>query len=165
MARQGKTIIGRVEKVSFPKLGIFDVPAKIDTGADTSTIWASDISEVNGVLKFKLFGKKAPYYTGKELNFTRPNYLQTRVASSFGHKELRYVIKLSLELGGRNIKGTFTLSNRSAKTYPILVGRKLLNRKFLVDVSKGTPLKDLEERKRDRMRKELEVFELWEKKK
>jgi len=159
-----KIIIGRVEKISFPELGIRNVHAKIDTGADVSSIWATGVHEENGTLRFKLFGKKSPHYTGKEIEFTSPHYLLTRIASSFGHRELRYVVKLQINLGGRIIVGTFTLADRSKKTYSILIGRKLLNRKFLVDVSKGSPLKDLETGKKVRMQKELEAFKMWEKK-
>jgi hypothetical protein len=160
-----KKTIGRVEKISFPELGIKNVHAKIDTGADLSSIWATGIHEEDGVLKFKLFGRKSSFYTGKEIAFMGPHYLLTRIANSFGHKELRYVVKLQIILGGRIIVGTFTLSDRSKKTYPILIGRKLLNRKFLVDVAKGTPLKEIEDGKKDRMTQELEVFKMWEKKK
>lgn len=162
---ESKKIIGRAEKVSFPELGIKNVPAKIDTGADLSSIWATGIHEEAGQLNFKLFGRKSPYFTGKELTFSSPDYLLTRVANSFGHKELRYVVKLQIKLGGRLIVGTFTLSDRSKKTYPILIGRKLLNKKFIVDVAKGSPLRDIENGKKDRMKKELEVFKMWEKKK
>jgi hypothetical protein len=157
-------IIGRVERITFPELGIKNVHAKVDTGADLSSIWATGIHEENGILTFKLFGKKSPHYTGKEIIFSQPHYLLTRIANSFGHKELRYVVKLQINLGGRTIVGTFTLSDRSRKTYPVLIGRKLLNRKFLVDVSKGSPLKEMEDRKKNRMEKELEVFKMWEKK-
>ena len=159
-----KQIIGRVEKISFPELDIKNVHAKIDTGADLSSIWATGVHEENGVLRFKLFGKKSPFYTGKQIEFQAPHYLLTRIANSFGHRELRYVVKLQLKLGGKIIVGTFTLSDRSKKTYPILIGRKLLNRKFLVDVSKGSPLKLIEDQKKDRLKEEMEVFKMWEKK-
>lgn len=164
MDMNDKKIIGRVERISFPELGIKNVHAKIDTGADISSIWATGIHEDNGVLKLKLFGKKSPHYTGKEIEFHPPHYLLTRIANSFGHRELRYVIKLQLRLGGKTIVGTFTLSDRGKKTYPVLIGRKLLNRKFLVDVAKGSPLSTIEARKKDRLKKELEVFRIWERK-
>jgi hypothetical protein len=164
MTMESKKVIGRVEKISFPELGIKNVHAKIDTGADVSSVWATGVHEDNGVLKFKLFGRKSPHFSGKELEFQRPHYLLTRIANSFGHRELRYVVKLQIKLGGKLITGTFTLSDRSKKTYPILIGRKLLNRKFLVDVAKGTPLEDIEKNKKVRMQKELEVFRMWEKK-
>ena len=159
-----KTVIGRVEKISFPELGIKNVRAKIDTGADLSSIWATDIHEEDGLLRFKLFGKKSPHYSGKEIVFTSPHYLLTRIASSFGHRQLRYVVRLQIKLGGKTIVGTFTLSDRTKKTYPVLIGRKLLNRKFLVDVSKGSPLTDVENLKKGKMKKELEVFKMWERK-
>lgn len=159
-----KSVIGRVERISFPELDVRGVHAKIDTGADLSSIWATGIHEENGELKFKLFGRKSPHYTGKVITFSQPHYLLTRISNSFGHKELRYVVKLQLKLGGRVIVGTFTLSDRSRKTYPVLIGRKLLNRKFLVDVSKGSPLKQVEDEKKQRLQKELDVFNMWEKK-
>lgn len=159
-----RKIVGRVERISFPELGIKDVHAKIDTGADISSIWATNIHEENGVLRFKLFGKKSPHYTGKEIEFTTPHYLLTRIASSFGHRELRYVIRLQVRLGGKTIVGTFTLSDRRKKTYPVLIGRKLLNKKFIVDVAKGSPLSVVENGKKDRMKRELEIFRMWERK-
>jgi hypothetical protein len=157
-------IIGRVERIDLPECGIKAIPAKIDTGADLSSIWATSIQEENGVLSFKLFGKKSIYYTGDKVHVPAPHYLFTRVANSFGHRELRYVVKLQLNLGGKTINATFTLADRSKKTYPILIGRKALNGKFLVDVSKGSPLKEIEARKKVRMQKELEAFKIWEKK-
>jgi len=156
------TIIGRVEKISFPDIGVKDVHAKIDTGADTSSLWASNIHEVDNVLKFKMFGRKSPHYTGKEISIMAPHYLLTRVASSFGHKEWRYVVKLQINLGGKVITGTFTLADRRKKTYPILIGRKLLYKKFIVDVSKGTPMKAIEKSKKVKLKKELDIFRNWE---
>lgn len=157
-------IIGRVEKVSFPELGIKGVHAKIDSGADISSLWATGVHEENGVLRFKLFGKRSPHYTGKEIEVPSPHYLLTRVANSFGHKEMRYVVKLQIKMSDRLLVATFTLADRSRKTYPILIGRKLLRGKFLIDVSKGRALTEVESKKKERMKKELEVFRMWERK-
>lgn len=158
-----KGIIGRVERVALPAFDIKNIPAKIDTGADLSSIWATDIIEKDGILQFKLFGKASKSYTGQIIKFDKPHYLLTRIANSFGHSELRYVVKLQLKLNGKLVKATFTLSDRSNKTYPILIGRKLLNRRFLVDVSKGTPLKEIEAKKQKSLKKEMETFNQWEK--
>lgn len=163
MLKTGKVIIGRVEKVSFPQLGISKVHAKVDTGADLSTIWATHIRENSGVLKFKLFAKKSPHFTGAWIEVEKPDYLLTRITNSFGHSELRYVIKLQVKIGGKLVRGTFSLSDRSKKTYPILIGRKLLNRKFLVDVARGTPLLEIEKNELKKIRKELKEFNKWEK--
>lgn len=157
-------VIGRVEKISFPELGIRGVHAKIDSGADLSSLWATGIHEEDGILRFKLFGRRSPHYTGKEIEVPKPHYLLTRIANSFGHRELRYVVKLQIKIGSKLVVATFTLADRSHKTYPILIGRKLLSGKFLIDVSKGSPLRKVEKRKKDRMKKELEVFRMWERK-
>lgn len=155
--------IGRVEKISFPELEVKGIHAKIDTGADLSSIWVTNIKEENGVLSFKLFGRSSPYYSDKKIEIPAPQYLHTRIANSFGQRELRYVIKLQVRIRGKLVRATFTLANRTNKTYPILIGRKLLQGKFLVDVSKGSPLRELESNKKSRMKKELQVLERWEK--
>lgn len=163
-SKKNQDILGRVERISFPDLKIGNVPAKIDTGADLSSIWATGIKENNGILSFRLFGPKSRLYTGKKIEVQAPDYLLTRIASSFGHRELRYVVKLKVSVGGRTIQGSFSLSDRSRKTYPVLIGRKLLKGKFLVDVSRGSPLLSAERSKKDKLKKELEVFNMWEKK-
>lgn len=163
-SKKTKDVIGRAEHVSLPELNVKFVPAKIDTGADLSSIWATAIREKDGVLSFKLFGPKSKFYSGKRIEIESPNYLLTRIASSFGHRELRYVVKLQVEVGGRVIKASFSLSDRSRKTYPVLIGRKLLNGKFLVDVTKGRPLLALENKKRVKLDQDLKVFNRWEKK-
>jgi hypothetical protein len=126
--------IGRSERIDIIDLGLLGVPAKVDTGADSSAIWVSSVKKHSTGLKCVFFGPGSPYYTGKTVTIPR-NYSITKVVSSFGHKELRYKIKLRIRVQGRLIHATFTLSDRSARTYPILLGRRLLYRKFLVDVS------------------------------
>lgn len=163
MLKSSKIIIGRVEKISFPELGVNKTHAKIDSGADLSAVWATAIREKDGLLKFKLFGKKHPQYTGREIVFKRSDYLLTKITNSFGQSELRYVVKLQVKIGGKLVRGTFSLSDRGKKTYPILIGRKLLNKKFLVDVSKGSPLTKLEQAEKKKIQKEINEFNKWEK--
>jgi glutathione synthase/RimK-type ligase-like ATP-grasp enzyme len=154
-SRLVKGVIGRVEHIRFLDLDNQRVPAKIDTGADMSSIWVSNLDTTNGELTFTLFGKGSPYYTGKTIEVPEGKYGITRIANSFGKRELRYVVKLRVEINGRIIKVSFSLADRSSKTYPVLLGRKLLNGKFLVDVSKGEPLSDLEKAKKAKLRLEL----------
>ncbi|MCB0803275.1 MAG: ATP-dependent zinc protease [Flavobacteriales bacterium] len=49
--KRDKTIVGRVEKVDFPELGILDIEAKIDTGAYSTAIHSHRIwvEEKDGV--------------------------------------------------------------------------------------------------------------------
>lgn len=147
--------VGRAERVDFPKLGLKAVPAKIDTGADLSAIWASKINEHNGTLTFVLFAEQSPLYTGEMLEFQSNEYTITRVANSFGHREIRYRVQLSIKIQGKLIKGTFTLADRSAKLYPVLIGRRLLHNKFTVDVSRGDPLIKEENAKKRKLQQDL----------
>lgn len=126
-------VIGKETRISFKDYGINDLPAKIDTGADSSSIWASDIKLENGVLSFKLLDKSSPYYSGKEIR--TKEYKLYRINNSFGHIEKRYAVNLRVQINGRRVKARFTLANRSAKKYPVLIGRRLLRNRFLVHVS------------------------------
>lgn len=150
------TIIGRAEKATFPELGAKRVPVKIDTGADACSIWAHVTDEKDGVLRVIFFGPDSEYYDGKEHIFRKKDYSLTRVSSSFGQRELRYKVKLQIVIKGRTIRGTFTLSDRSKKLYPILIGRSLLRHKFLVDVAKGSPLREAEKARAESLKQELE---------
>lgn len=127
-------IVGRNVMVNI--IGhIDDVPAKIDTGADASSIWATNI-HINdlGVLTFTLFGKSSPYFTGKVIK--RRTFTAVKIRSSTGHEQIRYRVMIPIEISGRRIRVRFSLSNRSSNNYPILIGRRTLSNKFVVDVTK-----------------------------
>lgn len=142
LRRRLKLIVGRAERVDFPDAGVFGVPAKIDTGAYRSSVWASDILEEDGALTFVLLEPSSEWYSGKTCHVT--DYEVVEVENSFGQKENRYSIGLRVKLGARTVRTNFTLSNRKTKTYPVLIGRKLLKGRYLVDVSEGDPIEDEE---------------------
>lgn len=152
--KHDKQIIGRVEKVAFPKLNLFDVPAKIDTGAKTSSIWASQIKlSSDGYLSFCLFDKSSPYFDARKI--ATKNFKETIVISSMGVSEHRYKVKLAIRVRDRTIRASFTLSNRSKQLYPILIGRNILRGKFLVDVAGGNPMRGLEREYSDKLQSAL----------
>ena len=138
-----KMVIGRDAKVSFVGLAnANDVPAKIDTGADASAVWASDIFvDRDGLLHYKLFDKGSPYYTGDEI--VTDAYSVAVVKSASGDVVMKYKVKLPIKIKGRKIRTVFGLSNRSTHNYPILIGRRTLQGRFIVDVEK----KDIETEK------------------
>lgn len=149
------TIIGRAERITFPGLDIKDVPAKVDTGADASSIWAENVVLKDDGLYVVFFAPESEHYTGLTHIFPKNTYSVTRVANSFGHKEIRYKVKLKVKIKKRVVRATFTLSDRSKKLYPILLGRKLLNGKFLVDVQRGKPLREAEAQRSEKLQSEL----------
>ncbi len=134
MKKCEKTIIGRNAVVHFEK-EVHNVPAKVDTGADSSAVWATDIFvDENHLLHYKLFGEGSPYYSGVE--HVASKYSVALTKSSSGDMMLKYRTRIPVELGGRKMLVNFGLSDRSTHNYPILIGRKTLHGKFLVDVER-----------------------------
>jgi hypothetical protein len=131
-------LIGRREIVSFPSLELIGLEAKIDTGAYSSALHCKDIElkEINGIthLCFKLLDDTHPEYKEKECRFTK--FDKKTIKSSFGESEERYLIKTSIILAGKKISLIISLTDRTNMKYPVLIGRRLLNKKFIVDVSK-----------------------------
>ncbi|MGB0167558.1 MAG: RimK/LysX family protein, partial [Luteibaculum sp.] len=68
--------------------------------------------------------------------FEFTEYDKRKVKSSNGSTELRFAVKLLVKLGAKTYLTTFTLTNRNKMRYPILLGKRFLRGKFLVDVSK-----------------------------
>ena len=136
---QKLTMIGSTEYVEIA--GIANVPAKIDTGADTSSVWASNIDmREDGVLVFSLFDKKSPFYTGEKIE-TR-DYIAKSVRSSHGDTQIRYRVKLPIQIKDLKMNSTFTLADRTRNSFPILIGRKTLKGKFIIDVTKSEVLRE-----------------------
>lgn len=145
-------VIGPSVYVSVEKHAI-DVPAKIDTGAESSSIWASDIHiDEKGVLSFKLFGEGSPFYTG-EIHH-RSDYKVFAVRSAMGQEQIRYRTTFSLSIQGRRIRVLFSLADRSKNSFPILIGKSTLKGRFLVDVS----LPDIKYEKKPKKPLDLQAF-------
>ena len=131
-----KVIIGRTEHIVIPSEGARSIRVKIDTGADRSSIWASNIAmSDDGELSFTLFAPESKFYSGTV--YRTKHFEASRVRSAHGDLQVRFRVHLTIILGGKKIRGTFTLADRSKNRYPALIGCKILNKKFLVDVSKG----------------------------
>lgn len=126
-------IIGRKTYVGFPAYNLRGIPAKVDTGADSSAVWASNIVEQDGVLFFVLFDKESPFYTGETIHST--DYSIISVKNSFGTTEFRYKVSIVTRVEERDIRVRFTLANRANSSQPVLIGRRTIQGKFLVDVA------------------------------
>ncbi len=132
-----KKIIGRRESVDFPELGLIGITAKIDTGAYTAALHCQSISvkEIDGkpTLCFIPLQPDHAGYTGVEQRITE--FRQKGIKSSFGETEIRYLIKTKVRIARKTINSIISLSDRGTMRYPLLIGRRLLKRKFIVDVS------------------------------
>lgn len=127
-----KKIIGRVDRIDFPELDLFNIEVKVDTGAYTSAIHCSEINEDNGKLHCTFYSKGHPLFSDKKITFG--TFSKTDVKSSNGLKENRYKIKSLVVVFGKSYKINLTLSTRDDMKFPVLIGRQFLKNKFLVDV-------------------------------
>ncbi|HEX7632829.1 MAG TPA: RimK/LysX family protein [Candidatus Saccharimonadales bacterium] len=128
-------LVGRIVHVGLPELGIEDVNAKVDTGAFSGALHATDIQE-----RTKADGTTVLRF--KAANCRKTTQLSTytirRVKSSNGVVSQRYGIDTVVRIKGRDYPLHITLTDRSDIKYQVLIGRKFLrSHGFLVDVSKS----------------------------
>ncbi len=127
-------ILGRYDRVDLPELGLSSIHAKIDTGAYSCSLHCSKAEVVNGKLEFILLDEEHPEFTGMKFSFKK--FEQREIKNSFGEAELRFVIKTKIRIFKRLINAEFSLSNRGNLRFPVLLGRKILRKRFLIDVTK-----------------------------
>ncbi len=126
-----KELIGRIDKADFPDLNLSAIAIKIDTGAYTSSVHCSHIEEEDGQLHCNFLDPEHPTYNHKAMIFN--NYTQLNVRSSNGMLQKRYAITTTVKIFGKTHQIDLSLSDRSDMKYPILIGRKFLHGKFIVD--------------------------------
>lgn len=137
--KKEKKTIGRRELVDFPDLGLFEIEAKVDTGAYTSAIHCSDIHEETTLagtkeICFELLDPSHPAYNHKRFRFGK--YSLRGIKNSFGDVQERYIIRTKIRLYNEEYEAEFSLSDRSDMKYPVLLGRALIRRRYVVDVAK-----------------------------
>lgn len=128
-----KQLIGCKELISISELELFDLDAKIDTGADSNAIHCDDIHIYENIVTFKLHDEVHPSYHGKKI--TMPIYKIKKIKSSNGQIQRRPSIKVNVFFMGNKYETILSLSNRADMKYPMLIGRKFLENRFIVDVS------------------------------
>jgi hypothetical protein len=132
-----KHIIGRKDIVSFPSFNIEHVPVKIDSGAYSSSMHCSSIRLVleNGreLLEVVFLDAGTPGFTGEKMRFE--NFHRKVVKSSNGVAQERFFIKGTIRLFGESMETLFSLTERTGLRNPILLGRRLLNKRFLINTS------------------------------
>jgi len=127
-------VIGRIDKIDLPELGLQNIPAKIDTGANRSAIHCSEIT----IMKHKgrdQISFHIPLDTSHGINtFFSKSFFKKKIRSSSGHVDERYIIRTDVVLFGEKIRTTFSLTDRSEMKFPILFRNMY---KFCVDCKNG----------------------------
>ena len=138
MKKAIRSIIGRREIVSFPEIGLLNIEAKIDTGAYTSSLHCKEVKQFtrNGIeyVSFLLLDQEHPLFENKMIEW--PVYKIKQVKNSFGDAEERFIIKTKIDFFDIVYEIEISLADLSLLDYPVLLGRKALRKKFIVDVSK-----------------------------
>ena len=135
--RRTKRRIGVWEVVSIPEWNLHGIQAKIDTGAYTSSIDASRVV----IFEMEEDGS-APYAeitfgVGEESRTVRaPVVAFRRVRNPSGHVTNRPIVEAVLSLGGKKFRTTINLHRREGMTYRMIVGRKALAGRFVIDVAR-----------------------------
>ena len=129
-----KRVVGWKENAALPDLNVKNVIAKVDTGANLASIDASDIKIVSRenvkYVKFKVMKRNN---TVRKTSAPLEGY--KRIKSSNGDVERRPYIKTTFLMDGISKKIDLTLTDRGPMEYTMLIGRKALGRRWVVNPS------------------------------
>ncbi|WP_027966872.1 ATP-dependent zinc protease [Halomonas halocynthiae] len=137
---EGKTVLGRNEWIGLPTVGTY-LEARIDTGANTSSLSARDITpfERDGEnwVRFKLGLDDKDQATEAVRNdwIEAPVVRRVKIIQATGEAS-RPVIKLLMTLGTIRQHIEFTLTDRTHLEFPALLGRRFLLDIAIVDVAR-----------------------------
>ncbi|MGR3811329.1 ATP-dependent zinc protease family protein [Jiulongibacter sp. NS-SX5] len=134
MTKENLKIIGRHEKAILPDLFSYPIDVKIDTGAYTSSLHCLSIDENKGSITCEFVNELDGEVLKKKVIFA--DFKKRKVKSSNGTAEERFSVKTNIKIGKNSYPIEVTLTNRSQMKYPMLLGRKFLKNRFIVDVSK-----------------------------
>ena len=133
MTRKTLPVVGWRELVHLPELGLHAVPAKIDTGARTTSLHGTVLEQ---------FRRDGERYVRFAVDFPQQHVRQVceavhvdkrTITSSNGDRQVRYIVKTPLRIGEVEFRAEISLADRSDMRFPMLVGRSYLRRRFLVD--------------------------------
>ena len=132
--KREKKVVGWKEQVALPDLKIKSVIAKIDTGANVATIDADDIKFVTRKdVKYVKFTVKKRNNTVRKTSAPLAGF--KRIRSSNGDVERRPYIKTDILMDGITKNIELTLTDRGPMDYTMLIGRKALGRRWIVNPS------------------------------
>ena len=126
-------IVGGVETLYIPPFEV-SFQARMDTGAETSSIDAQNIRqfERDGEkwISFDIINRK----NNQKHHFEKPIIRKTSIVRTL-KEEKRYVVHFAIKMGNEIIDTEFTLNDRSKFEYQILIGRNIINGRYLIDPS------------------------------
>ncbi len=139
-------IIGETEHITIKPDNI-RLKARIDTGATTSSIHATQIKP------YERDGKKWVRFNltrtnGETVEIKKPVLRTIEVKRHGAEQQSRPVISLPIVMGKINETTQFSLTDRSQFKFPVLIGRSFLKNTAIVDVNRSYALSPLNEEKK-----------------
>ena len=133
------TLAGWREWVRLPGIGVPWVKAKLDTGAQTSSLHAFDAEEFQRDAASWVRFRVRPWQESDEdeVVVELPVHDRRRVRSSNGQVQERIVVRMNLVLMEQEVDAEVTLSNRDQMGFRMLIGREALQQGFVVDSSRS----------------------------
>lgn len=128
--------LGYVENIRIGKLGL-EMKAKLDTGADTSSVRARDVEiykrgERDHWVRFRLVGKD-----GRSIRYDKNVIRFANIKKKKGGTIRRPVITMPVCVGGVWALAEVNLAERKDFEFEVLVGREFLANRVLVDSGKA----------------------------
>jgi len=135
LAAQEKTVFGYLERVVISTAGLA-LDAKLDTGADTSSLHAENIK------RFKRMGDRFVRFQvrddeGELVTLERPLSRMVRIRRHDGDYQKRPVVKMWICIGMSKRRVEVNLIDRSQFSYPFLLGRSAMEGSIIVDPDKS----------------------------
>ena len=131
--RQQRPTFGWIEKVILSPELRWKLDAKLDTGADTSSLDASGMRRVRYKGKsYVRFSVRDPE-SGDMVSLRRPYVRTVRIRRHNGEHQRRRVVLMTVCLGSEQRTIEVTLTGREVFDYPMLLGRSALAGLAVVD--------------------------------
>jgi hypothetical protein len=131
MVRAEKPVLGWLEKALIVPGG-FILEAKLDTGADNTSLDARNIKVIHrdgkNILRFNVDDRQGKTYT-----LEREQVGIERVPQHVGDDEERPLIVLEICIGNECRNTLVNLVDRSKKKYPLLIGRSFMLDRVVID--------------------------------
>ena len=126
--------IGWKEWVALPDLKIPAIKAKVDTGARTSALHATEITAFTKPSGHWVRYVVRPLRSHPEIEILCESKLldERDIKNSGGQVESRYVIETTIALGGARWSTTLSLTSREDMLFRMLIGRSTLNDRVII---------------------------------
>jgi hypothetical protein len=130
-----KRVIGWREWVQLPDLGVVEMKAKVDTGADNSSLHAFNVERIerNGAeyVRFEIHPKQRS--KKPTIHCEAPLVMEKKVKNPGGRTELRPVIRTRVVVAGEELEALVNLTSRDEMGFRMLLGRRAVRSRFVID--------------------------------